>query len=189
MSTRRERERREERYNSSKERAEKHAQGNEPTCIIAPEGCKFFRLKQVKTYRLDHLPYYVGRGNPFCDEGFVHYERTYYAHGIPTPVGFRTYCCPAKISEMAKEKVLKCPICEHVAKLRRDGGMVKADIDKMDAKEKQLFNLIDLDNKEDGVQIWNFNWWEYGKLIDDKCKKKDAYAKFYHREGGSQFPG
>lgn len=188
MTTRRERERREERYSDAKNRAEQHDKGRESTALNWPSGFKRFKFTEVKTYSLDHLPYYAGAENPFCDKDVLTYERTYYTHGVETPTGFRTYCCPAQITERAhmKDTSIKlrpCAFCEHVYKLRKEGAS-KEVVKGWDWKEHQLFNLIDLDNKAAGVQIFPFNWFQYGKLLDDKMKKMNMFAGFYRRKGG-----
>src|SRR5271154_1674773 len=95
MVNRREREDREDKAVSAKRRVTEHSTGFERTTLEVPEGTNFFQLKQSGVKRLEIIPYIVGKGNPFADEGEKHYERTYYVH---RSVGANndTYCCPAK---------------------------------------------------------------------------------------------
>ncbi len=185
MNSRREKAKKEMRYNDARTRAEKHDKGFEPTAFKVPEGMKVFRFRKAKNYRLDILPYNCTKtsdepdGNPFCDEAGGHYERTYYTHYIPTPEGGRTYCCLIKTFHERR-----CPVCDFQNKLRKQGADAKT-IDSLDWKEQQLFNVIDLDEKENGVQLFSFNWWQFGKLLDAKVKLKEGkYAGFYHLTNG-----
>jgi len=175
---RREKERQKHQYASAKDRAEKHDRGFEPTAITLPEGVKMFRFRKEGTYRLDILPYRVGKGNPFADEGFLHYERTYFTHAIPTPDGSNRYCCLKKTFHE------DCPVCEYLDKARREKTLDQKSIKELGWKERQLFNLRDLDNTADGIQIFEFNWFQFGKTLDVKSKNKERYATFYALEDG-----
>lgn len=185
MADRRQREQRDSMYNSAKERAEKHEKAFEPTALTLPEGARAFRFKAAKTYRLDILPYKVRKGsetpggNPYCDAGLYHYERTYYTHRVPTPDGNKMYCCLIKTFG---EK--RCPVCEYLARGRVTGKVEEKTLDMMDVKERQLFNVIDLDNREQGVQVFEFNWFQFGKMLDAKAKAKARYESFFHLKGG-----
>ncbi len=181
--SRREKEKREIRYASAKDRAEKHEKEFEPTALNIPEGCKLFRFKKEGVYRLDILPYQVKTGsetpggNPYVDEGFYAYERTYYVHRVPTPDGERRYCCLAKTFKK------KCPMCEWLSKRSRE-GMTWNERKDFEPKDQQLFNIIDLDDPKAGVQVFAFNWFEFGKIIDAKAKNKERYREFYSLKGG-----
>ncbi len=181
--SRREKEKKEIRYASAMDRAEKHEKEFEPTALNIPEGCKLFRFKKDGTYRLDILPYLVQTGsetpggNPYVDEGFYAYERTYYTHRVPTPEGERRYCCLAKTFKK------KCPMCEWL-NIQARKGMTWDDRKQMDCKEAQLFNVIDLDDPKAGIQVFAFNWWQFGKVIDAKAKAKERYREFYSLKGG-----
>lgn len=178
MATNREKKKREIRYVDAKERAEKHDKKFEPTAWRLPEGKSAFRFTKAKTYRLDFMPYVAGTNNPNADEGFVHYENTYWIHNIPTPDGTRGYCC------LNKTFGEKCYICSELAKATRSGTLDQDTIDKMSAKERQLFNVKDLDEPEKDFQIMEFNWWEFGRHVDAKVQAKAKYKSFYHLEGG-----
>lgn len=178
MASRRDLEKKKLRYQSARERAEKHEKKFDPTAVAIPDGFERFSFTKERTYRLDILGYVVGKGNPFADEGFIHYERTFFIHNVPTPEGNRAYCCLAKTFKK------NCPICEELAKLERSGGLDEDGVKKMSPKERQLFNVIDLDEKDKGVQVFEFNFWEFGRHLDEKVKAKEKYEGFYHLTGG-----
>ncbi len=177
MASRRDKEKREMQYQSARERAEKHEKQFEPTSLQLPEGTELFSFDKARTYRLDLLPFKPKRTNDYVDAGFWHYEWTYFRHTIPTAKGVRNYCCLQSFGK-------PCPICEELSKLERSGSTDAEGLKKMKAKERQLFNLIDLDNKDKSVQIFEFNHWQFGKHLDEKVSAKAKYDGFYHLEGG-----
>lgn len=180
MATRKQKEKRQIRYTSAKERAEKHESGFEPTSLVRPEGKEFFKFKRAGVYRIDVIPYIVGKGNPWADEGMCHYERTYWVHrGIGADS--QTYCC------LKKTFGKKCPICEEVARMKRDPGADRDAIKELEPKERQLWNVIDLNDSGKGVQLLDQSHFLFGKAIDNKIKdadEEDNYANFAHLEDG-----
>lgn len=177
MASRRDREKREMRYSSAKDRASKHAKGFVINSIDVPKGVELFSFRKAGKYRLDILPYEVGDGNKFADEGMMHYERTYYTHNGIGPDSLK-YCCLRKTFKKA------CPICEHINQLQKDGADWDT-IKEMAPKERQLFNVIDLAEKEKGVQIFEFNYHQFGKILDAMMEdEEDNYDGFFHLDGG-----
>jgi hypothetical protein len=175
----RESDERRERYADPTRRAEQKAAGN-LTSLNLPEGMKFFKVKKAGLYRLDFLPSRVGKHNPYADEGMLHYERTYYVHSqVGADNGM--YACPRKTFGK------KCPICEHAEELSHDPDN-KELADKLRPKERQLFFIIDRDNKTDGVQLFEFAWWNFGKHLDRRittiAEDDPEVKKFFHRRGG-----
>lgn len=184
----REREQREVRYTSAKEKAIKHESGFESSAVKAPEGMKFFKAKGGKSYRLDFMPYEVKKGrdekggNPHSDAGFAHYERTYYAHpriGIDQ----KFYCCPRLTFGE------RCPVCDDASRLRR---IAKNDDEEkfaksLEAKERQLFIVVDTEEKDGEAMLWDFSFHCFGKQLDAKLKdsdERDNYDAFCRLEGG-----
>jgi hypothetical protein len=54
-------------------------------------------------------------------------------------------------------------------------------------RERQLFNLIDLDEPDKGVQIWDFSFHLFGKQLDKEIRNsepEDGYEDFSHLERG-----
>ncbi len=129
---------------------------------------------------MDILPYKVGEGNPWADEGETYYERTYWVH---RSIGAEqnSYVCSQKT--IGK----KCPICEYRAKLVKDNADEDL-IKDLAPKERQLFNVIDTHDKDKGIQIWDIAWWLFGKKLDAAIRNEDEdddYGDFSELEGGS----
>ena len=176
------REKKERRYADAKKRANEHQTGSfARTAVRLPQGMKNFGIKKAGTYRIDIIPYVVTQeGNRWADPGFLHYERSYFAHRNVGP-NQDMYVCPARTWDK------RCPICEHRAKLSDDPESDATLLKEMVPKERQLFNVIDLDHPEEGVQMWDISHHLFGKLLDAKIKMEDEgdnYSTFHHLEDG-----
>lgn len=167
MTTSRDRKKREEKVVSARKRVEQHDQGSTRTYLAIPEGVTQFIIKKAGTFRLDFVPFTAGMGNPFADEGSDTYERTYWVHrGIGANNG--TYCC------LARTFGKPCPVCEYRGQLLKDGGEDHEKVaDSLKPKERQLFAVWDHADKEKGVQVWDFPWWNFGKHLDNKIRNSD----------------
>lgn len=179
--SRREREERNDRqkkhvYASAKERADKTEKGNnDDYAVKLPKGAKFLKIKKEGgKYRLDFLPYVVGKGNKFADEGMLHYERTYMVHRDIGVEG-KQYICLKSFQKA-------CPICEEGSRLYKEGR--KDESKACYASVRQLFNVIDLDNPKEGVQIIDQSNFAFGQFIDKKVRANAKYENFYHLQGG-----
>lgn len=187
-TTRQKRDQRERRYADAKKRAEEHQSGGfTRTAIRLPEGMKTFGIKKAGVIRVDILPYEVpeGANNPYSDPGFLHYERTYYCHNDVGPNQDKYLCLARTYKE-------KCPICEQRLILGEDEDADTALLKKMQWKERQLFNVVLLDDDGDRpdnaeVLLWDMSFHLFGKLLDVKIKNADPgdnYDAFSHLEDG-----
>lgn len=187
MASKRDRERREPKYNDAKQRAVAHEESrNLSGAYRVPKGMNIFQVKSAKKYSLDFVPYEVKNGkenkggNPFCESGFLHYERTFYVHRGIGPEQ-NTYCC------LAKTFGKKCPICEDAARMRKDPDADKDEIKALNPKERQLFLVIDRGDEDRGVQLWDFSNFLFGEVLDSKIadsEEEDNYHKFYYLKDG-----
>jgi len=165
---------------AARRRALEHTSEFARTSLEIPSGANMFSIKKPGSYRIDILPYKVGKGNPYADEGTLHYERTYWVHrGVGADED--TYVCPAKTAKKP------CPICEYRAKLERDSNADEELIRALAPKERQLFNVVDLAAQDRGVQIWDNSYHLFGKLLDSRIRNADDdedFARFCELEGG-----
>ncbi len=164
MATRRQREKKRERVSASRRVAE-HQSGFSPTSFILPEGTNLFRPK-AGTKRLEIIPYTVGEGNRFADEGSQYYERTYWVHRGIGPDN-NSYVCPAKTAGK------KCPICDARAKLAKRPDADEDVITGLAPKERQLWNVFDHNEPDKGVQIWEVSHHNFGKRLDTEIRNAD----------------
>lgn len=167
-------------YADAKKRADTHQGGFESTSIRIPEGVKLFKVKREGIHRLDIIPYIVGKGNPFAEEGTLYYERTYYSHrGIGTNED--SYIC------LNKTFGEPCPICEFRNKLRKQDDADEDQVKDLAPRERQLFHVIDLAEPDKGVQLWDVSFHLFGKLLDAELRNADEgedYHMFYHLDKG-----
>jgi hypothetical protein len=150
---------------SAKRRAETHSHGFERTTTTTPEGMSYFQLKASGMKRIDVLPHVVKETNKYADAGELHYEKTFFVHRIG-PNGDAYICREKTTSE-------KCPVCEHLAKLRRDPNADEELIKSLRPKERQLFYVIDHDEPEKGVQLWDISYYLFGKQLDARIKNSE----------------
>lgn len=156
------------------------------TALKLPKGAKTIQIKSDKAQRFDILPYEVGKGNPFADEGSFHFERTFWVHrGVGADN--RTYCCPNKISNGKQP----CPICEEARKVQDDEELSQDEktklLNTLRAKRRQLFNVVDTNEPEKGVQIWDFSYALFGEKLLDMLEDEEFAEdrrNFCEFEGG-----
>lgn len=132
------------------------------------------------TYLLDILPYAAGKGNPWADEGALHWERTYYIHRDVGANG-EWKVCPRMTSKKP------CPICDARAKLMKKGDADEDLIKSLAPKQRQLFNVINLKEPDKGVQLWDFSYHCFGKALDAELRnadEDDGWEKFFFLEDG-----
>src|SRR5690606_23828593 len=130
-----------------------------------PKGGKLFSLKKGRN-RLDIIPFLAGPGNPDADEGEVAWRRNYFVHRA---VG------PTKDSEVCLARTFKkpCPICDDVARMDRDPRSNPKEIKELLPKKRQLFNVIDLDDPDAGIQIWDISFHLFGKLLKERIENSE----------------
>lgn len=166
------REKREQRTVSAKRMAENSRSGSVATYLKLPKGAKLIKIEKAGRRLFDSIPYTVGKGNPNADEGQLHMERTYYVH---KRVGANedTFICPNKTFGRA------CPICEHRVHLAKDPDKDEDLIRNLYPSKRQLWNLIDLDNAEEGVQIFDYSFHLFGKPLLNKLENSDDDEGYY----------
>ena len=197
-SSTREKAKSEKRRADARRRDKEHGGDFTPTSYTVPEGMERFRFKEAKKYRLDVVPYLVGKGefkgmaqwpkvspnkggpNPWADTGKEYYERTYYTHTNIGPNPRAHYCCPQ--ANFGK----RCPVCEYREKVFAERG--KDHSKPFQIKERQLWLLIDRDAKDKGVQIFESNVpMGLGEEVDTfrkGCEDDDVRLDFWTLEEG-----
>lgn len=177
MANQRDREQRERNYSDAGAWAKKQTEGFTPTCVRFPKGFESFK-PGPGTYQVDFFCYWTGQGNPNCDPDFLHYERQYESHFIPTPDGGRQYAC------LWKTFGHKCPVCEWL----NVHGRTRDPEGQMKAKRRHLWLVRDRDEKGTKIRIFDTNHWNrglwFGEMMADKINLKEKYRQFARPVGG-----
>lgn len=161
-----------------KQKAEKNMNRGGSFCLQIPADTPIFKPKKGP-YNLDFLPYEVKVDNhPEVSKGDLWYQRTYFVHfnvgdGNEAAICLRTVKKP-------------CPICEHVKELYNSDAQEDNDLAKeLKAKERELYNIIDLDDQDKGVQLFDMSYHLFGKALDEEINEgEEELADFAELEGG-----
>lgn len=158
--------RKERRYTNVREMVEKRAAGFSAPYLKLPEGVTLFKPKKG-VMLLDIIPFVAGEDNPYAEEGMIHWERTFWVHkGIGA--NNESYLCPRKNFKQP------CPVCEFRAKIQAEGdGDSEELIQALAPKERQLFNVINRKEPDKGIQLWDFSFHLFGKLLQARLRDAD----------------
>ena len=168
------------RYTSAKERAEKQSTGFQAPYLKLPEKVHLFKPKEG-VMLIDILPFKAGSGNPWAEEGRIHWERTFYVHrGLGA--NSDSYLCPRMNSKS------RCPVCEHRLVLMKKGDPeMEERVKEMLPKQRQLFNIRDLRDPDKGLQLWDISYHLFGKVLDARLRnsdEEDDWGRFFFIEDG-----
>lgn len=167
-------------YTSTKDTASKQQNVGGISTLNLPKDMKVYAFKKEGQFSIDILPYVVGKNNPMADEGYVHWERTFWVHGN-VGADNKQYCC------LQKNWMEACPICEYREELRRAGASDDT-IKAYYPKKRQIMAIIDCDDRDKGIQIYEGPYsFGLGDLIDKKiklAKETSPVLRFYHATGG-----
>lgn len=160
-----------------KERAKNRENRSKGSSIFnLPEGVEFLDIKPKM--RLDIIPYRVSAKNhPEAKKGELWYERTFLMH---RNVGLDSNrrICPKTIGK-------DCPICKEFNRMRKEEDADKEVLRTLKPSERQIFNVIDLDNPKKGVQILTLSCAMFGDLLEEEIRDgEDDVAAFSELKGG-----
>jgi hypothetical protein len=150
-----------------------------------PEGMKAEFFKVTKSvHNLDILGYVItDPKHPDCDEslkpGYLWHSRRYFLH---RNVGAdeNSYICPARTWGKP------CPICEYAKQRKNSGEASKEELDALRPKERQLFNVIDLDSDPKKILLWDVSYFLFGDKLDKELadsSEDDVFGFFEPTEG------
>lgn len=129
------------------------------------EGIKFFSCKEGD-HIIDIIPYFAGNNDPMVAPGKITYNFSFYIHrNVGTNKDQRILCPEETFGE-------KCPICDHVRELRKQ-GVDKKIINNVMAKPRTLYNVVcyDSDKEADkGVQIFDVSYFYMEKYLAKLAK-------------------
>lgn len=148
-----------------------------PTTFTIPNEMSTLKIEgSVK--KLDILPY-ITKTNPYVEPDCLHYERTFFVH---RQVGAdkRDYICPHRTLNQ------RCPICEYVRSLDDKDPQQRELLFSLLPKQRQLWLVIDLDDTDKGVQLWEYSYHLFGKILKSflDADEDEKYIHFHDPADG-----
>ena len=151
---------------TAKEFSEKAGRFFENSTLNLPDGVKRFKLDSNKTRYIDLIPYKVGEGNKLADPGTTHYVREYFVH--------KGLGADGKNRELCQQNFGKaCWICNHLNQLKSSGEIDEDQFKKCMPKMEQLFNVIDVEDRAAGIQVWSVPEFYFGRALKTACQALD----------------
>lgn len=157
--------------------------GSGSTTIKLPEEFKdigFFKPEK-DVYTLDVVGYIITDDHhpENIEPGFLWHSRRYFAH---RNIGAEenSYVCLARTFNK------RCPICEYAKQGKNSGSLSKDELTALRAKERTLICVIDRDDKDEKIQLWDVSYHLFGKMLDKELTDSDDddVWKFYQPNGG-----
>jgi hypothetical protein len=163
----------------SKERSS----GGLDTLKDLPDKIEFFKPKMGKGVKGENffsiIPYEVSIDNhPFQTPGELWHECTYWRHTVGEGQDRKSFICLASTTQSTEKR---CPICEYRAALIKSGN--DPDLaDQLKPKQRQIFNILDHDDEDKGIQIFEMSPHMFGFMLDDEevvQSERNFDGKFY----------
>ena len=140
---------------------------------------EFFTPK-AGTAELDFLPYRVTVDNhSHAKNGELAFSLKFLMHrGIGVDEN-SNFICPRTVGK-------PCPICEYVGKLNKDRNANKDLIQELKAKEREVFNVVDLNQENKGVQLFEVSTYNFSEKLYEEiaCCGDDSVMDFANLTGG-----
>jgi len=90
----------------------------------------------------------------------------------------KTVVCPKSVGK-------KCPICEHMSELFTDYNANKEEIKDLRPKQKMAFNILDLNDEEKGIQVFDLSIHRFAnKLYEEIEANAPDYDTVFDLDGG-----
>lgn len=132
---------------------------------------------------IDIIPYLAGDNDPKADPETPTYFLDLWVHqriGVTED----SFLCPA-----SNYKGKRCPICEHIAKMKSSGNFNDDEIRLLTPKRRVLYNIVCYDSVEEtnkGVQIWEASYHLTENEIVDiaRGRRGEGYFPFADPDDG-----
>jgi hypothetical protein len=130
------------------------------TSFKLPDGVEFFKPEKGFGNLIDIIGYRVTmEGHPDnVAPGTLWYRRKIWVHYGIGPEE-KVFICPKTIHRA-------CPICEEFNKLKKNPNADEDVLKGLKAKWRVLYNVIDRNDPQKGVQLWDISHFNFGELLD-----------------------
>ena len=88
---------------------------------------------------------------------------------------------------LAKTFKKKCPICDYATQGKNSGSLTKEELTALRPKERMLMCVIDRDDKDEKIQLWDVSHFLFGKLLEKELIDSDdpGIWKFFEPDSGT----
>ena len=118
----------------------------------------FFVPKDGEFYTIDIIPFLPKTNRiPRFQPGYDEYALDVWMHRGIGP-GEETFICLAKMFKKP------CPICEEQDALRKSRA-TKEEIDQLTPKRRLIYNVIDLESKDQAIMLWEMSYHLFEKAL------------------------
>src|SRR5574340_1066821 len=176
---------RQERIDRNRQRAEDAKYTGGSDYIKLPDGVTLLKTKKG-TMELDFLQFEAAEDMvvPINFTKDIEYKKgdlidkiTIFVHR-KIGADSKSYICPRTIKE-------PCPICEERARLQKDYKANEALVKAFKPQIKELYNVINLDDKKAGVQLLEYSYANFGKMLDEEVREgREDWGAYAELEGG-----
>lgn len=145
--------------------------------VATPTGVDNYKPKKG-THSLQIVPYEVSVDNhPQADKGELWYQRDILVH-YNVGIEEKAVICPKTIGK-------SCPICKHLASLKKDPDADEEIIKALKPRERELFNVIDPEEDPDKVMLFEVSYYNFGEKLDEELRDgKPEWNDFAEPEDG-----
>jgi len=158
-------------YKSNREenrRKAKEQRRGDFSTLKVPEGVSFLNLKKSvdanNFIELDIIPFATG-------ESTIQGYKTIYIHRNIGPER-KIHMCPK-----TKTKNARCPLCEQYEIDKSDSSLSPKEQKLFKPQIKTLFNVIDLNNRKEGMQLWEVAYFNFTKLLNKRIDADSESAR------------
>jgi len=159
----------------NREEARKRQGGGGTGTLKLPEGAKFFNLKEAvdahNIVEIDIIPFPI-------NETEIVATKTIFQHRNVGPEK-KAFLCPK-----TKAMNARCPICEQAAIDKDDTSKSPEEANALKYQIRTLFNVIDCNNRDAGIQIWEVSNGNFAKQLDAEIKINEEFEDYADVEDG-----
>lgn len=118
----------------------------------------FFQPKNGDFCKIDIIPFLPKTNKiPGFQPGYDEYALDYWRHSGVGP-GEESFVCLARTFRKP------CPVCEELEMLKKSGAP-KEETGPLEPKRRLVYNIIDLDSKDQKVQLWEISYHLFEKAL------------------------
>jgi hypothetical protein len=133
------------------------------------EKVKYYQIKKAGDHALDIIPYTIrSKNNSFVVSGDMKIGEKihlfdYHVHRNVGPLK-KTVMCPLQTSGQP------CPICEEYERAKKAKGWDSEEAKALKPTRRVAYNVIDADDEDETVQIFDVSWFLFSKQLIDEAK-------------------